>query len=255
MYIEKLFEFFQTALKIKGDKMKIIGVTGKSGAGKTTFASFLGERKNVGVIHIDNIMNNIKEEKFKSQIKGRTKSNAPILLSSKVRMFLSSYKIPFKIYMAIKRKMMKSKIENQIKEFKREGKDAVIIEGVHLPYLVDSKLFSKTIYVRRSYIDRKRALRKRENLSKRDIIERDLPYKRKLSTTNEKDFDYVIENNLGKEELKAASNKIYDEIVGIKTFDERYRILSNPLPYLKNIVITVNKTAKNNIIKRSYNDK
>ena len=45
--------------------MIVIGVTGKSGAGKTTFADFLGERRNVGVIHLDDTINGVKEDKFK----------------------------------------------------------------------------------------------------------------------------------------------------------------------------------------------
>lgn len=40
--------------------MIYIGVTGKPGAGKTTFSNFWAEKSNVGVIHVDERVNEIK---------------------------------------------------------------------------------------------------------------------------------------------------------------------------------------------------
>ena len=44
--------------------MKLIGVTGKGGAGKTTFANLFETKENIGVIHIDDIVNEFKDQKF-----------------------------------------------------------------------------------------------------------------------------------------------------------------------------------------------
>ena len=46
--------------------MKLIGVTGKSGAGKTTFSDYLKENsKDIEVIHIDDLLRDIKLKYFK----------------------------------------------------------------------------------------------------------------------------------------------------------------------------------------------
>ena len=39
--------------------MKLIGVTGKAGSGKTTFSNMLAEKDNIGVIHVDDILKQI----------------------------------------------------------------------------------------------------------------------------------------------------------------------------------------------------
>ena len=50
--------------------MKLIGVTGKSGAGKTTFSNYLKENsKDIEVIHIDDLLRDIKLKYFKFLMK------------------------------------------------------------------------------------------------------------------------------------------------------------------------------------------
>lgn len=223
--------------------MKIIGITGKSGAGKTSLANFFDERPNVGVIHLDNILNGIKEDKFQNQITDKKLDNRPVLLSSNLRYFINNHKILFKIFMGIKKAILKKPLQEEIRKFKGEGKDAVIIEGIHLTHMTDPKIFNSIIFVRRPYRKREKALLKREGITKMEMIERDLPFKKQYTTCNLQKFDYVIENQYGEEELKAASEKIYDEVVGIKTFDERYVVKNIGNGSFKNIVKAVKKTA------------
>ncbi len=45
--------------------MIYIGVTGKSGAGKTTFSNFWSTKSNVGVIHFDDLVDDVKKKYFK----------------------------------------------------------------------------------------------------------------------------------------------------------------------------------------------
>ena len=45
--------------------MKLIGIMGNAGSGKTTFTEHLDKRKNVGVIHVDNLVGNIKRKYWK----------------------------------------------------------------------------------------------------------------------------------------------------------------------------------------------
>ena len=70
--------------------MIVIGVTGKSGAGKTTFTDYLGERKNVGVIHLDDMVNRVKEDRFQKQIRKRNKNNDPVLLPSNLHAVINN---------------------------------------------------------------------------------------------------------------------------------------------------------------------
>lgn len=206
--------------------MIVIGVTGKSGAGKTTFTDFLGERKNVGVIHLDDMVNNVKEDSFQKQIRKRNKNNEPVLLPSNLHAIINNNRLVFRTFCRIKKHFLKDRIAAEIKRFKAEGKDAVVIESCYLTDLVDKKLFNKMICVKRPFKKRVQAVMERENESesKVDMVTRDMPYKRRISSVKESDFDYIIMNTNGKEELKNASEKIYDEVVGIKTFDELIRV-------------------------------
>lgn len=223
--------------------MKIIGVTGKSGAGKTTLTDFLGERSNVGVIHLDDIFTNIKETKFRNHIKGRNKNNSPKILSHRLRFAIANNRLLFKISMFSKRMLMKKKIEEQIKQFKSKGKDAVVIEGVHLKDMTNYRMYDKVIYIRRPYAAREKDLLERDGISKLEILERDLPYRRKFSTEDWKNFDYIVDNVEGTEELRAISQRMYNEIVGMKTFDDRYAVtIDRLMPMSKNLTRGFRKT-------------
>lgn len=44
--------------------MKLIGITGKAGAGKTTLSDMIAKHQNVGVIHVDELLKKVKKEKM-----------------------------------------------------------------------------------------------------------------------------------------------------------------------------------------------
>lgn len=222
--------------------MKIIGITGMSGAGKTSLADCFDERLNVGVVHLDDILNGIKEDKFKNNIKEKKSDNKPVLLSTNIRYFINNNKFLFRIFMSLKKAMLREPIKEEIKKFKAEGKDAVIIEGIHLTHMIDPKIFNSIVFVRRPYKKRKQALIDRDSISKKEFIGRDLPFRKRYTEYNLQNFDYVIDNEYGKEELKAASEKIYDEVVGVKTFDERYVVKNVGNNSFRNIVKAMKKT-------------
>ena len=98
--------------------MRIIGVTGMSGAGKTTFSNLLGERKNVGVIHLDELVDGIKDDKFKDNLYGRSKNDAPVLLPLKVHEVINNNKFLFRAFSFVKKQMIKDKLAEEIKRFK-----------------------------------------------------------------------------------------------------------------------------------------
>ena len=50
--------------------MKLIGITGKAGSGKTTFSEIMERNHDdVGVIHVDDLVNNVKLKYFKFLMK------------------------------------------------------------------------------------------------------------------------------------------------------------------------------------------
>lgn len=204
--------------------MRIIGVTGMSGAGKTTFSNLLGERKNVGVIHLDELVDGIKDDKFKNNLHGRSKNDAPVLLPLKVHEVINNNKFLFRAFSFVKKQMLKDKIAEEIKRFKACGKDAVVIDSCFLTDLVDKKLFDSIVCLKRPYHMRLQAVMDREKGEKIDMVSRDMPYKKKITKARRCDYDYIVINTLGIEELRGASEKIYDEVVGIKTFDEQIRV-------------------------------
>ena len=217
--------------------MIVIGVTGKSGAGKTTFTDYLGERKNVGVIHLDDMVNRVKEASFQKQIRKRNNNNDPVLLPSNLHAVINNNRFIFRTFCRIKKHFLKDRIADEIKRFKAEGKDAVVIESCYLTDFVDRKIFNKIICVKRPFKKRVQAVmeREQESESKIDMVTRDMPYKRRISSVKESDFDYVILNTNGKDELKNASEKIYDEVVGIQTFDEWIKVDKGIKPRVKKI--------------------
>ena len=54
--------------------MKLIGVMGNSGSGKTTFTEYLETKPSVGVVHVDLITADIKKKYFKPFLQPREKN-------------------------------------------------------------------------------------------------------------------------------------------------------------------------------------
>ena len=54
--------------------MKLIGVMGNSGSGKTTFTEYLGTKPSVGVIHVDQLTGEVKKKYFRPFLQGADKN-------------------------------------------------------------------------------------------------------------------------------------------------------------------------------------
>ena len=128
------------------------------------------------------------------------------------------------IFSLVKKHMLKDKIAEEIQRYKACGKDAVVIDSCFLTDLVDKKLFDSIVCLKRPYHMRLQAVMEREKDEKIDMVSRDMPYKKKIAKARRSDYDYIVINTLGIDELRGASERIYDEVVGIKTFDEQIRV-------------------------------
>ena len=91
--------------------MKLIGVTGNAGAGKTTFARCLEEKDTVGIIHVDSIVGEFKKrflrlflQPKKYNLSRSTRENPKI--KNKIRMFVYRNKKMFLIFIFLRNKIL-----------------------------------------------------------------------------------------------------------------------------------------------------
>lgn len=218
--------------------MKLIGILGSSGSGKTTFTEYLEKKPSVGVVHVDLITADIKKKYFKSFLQSKDKNTTEnTIVSPKiktgVRTLFYKNKFAFNLFINIRNKLIEKQMENQIREFKNKGKKLVIIEDWALP--THKKLcrrLDKIYAIKRNLITRRRALKERDNLSTREVKLDDIPYSLKYIQIPEKSDFSTIYNDGSIQDLYKKAEELYKSFE-ILTFDERYSVrgkenLKNP---------------------------
>lgn len=209
--------------------MKVIGVTGRSGSGKSTFSDYLGKKENVGVIHVDDLVGQAKKKYFKAfTTKGKYhndssgEKNNPVI-NTKIKTILYKNKYFFKMLMSLRAFLVKKPILRKLEGFKKEGKSLVIIDDWALCFQSKDVLDRiNTIYVtERKSLKRRIGLVSRDNMSLREVTIGDIPFALKYVKYPS---EYIrINNDSTKEELFAKAKKVYQEYIP-PTFDERYKI-------------------------------
>lgn len=201
--------------------MKLIGVTGKAGSGKTTFSNILAEKTNMGVIHVDDIITKIKLKYFKLFM-NKNKDGEKIKVNSNFKNIVYRNKILFSLFMKFRAKLIERPLELEIERVQSEGKKFIIIDDIFIKYQKRFKDLSKIIVLERPYALRKEALQQRDNLTKDEIVTYDSAhfygnYKEIIKTKNvEKVF-----NTGSKEDLKEKAENIYKKyFISMK---ERYK--------------------------------
>lgn len=194
--------------------MKLIGITGKSGAGKTTLANIFAKNKNVGVIHVDELMEKVKEKKL-SKIMDKNEDGTPLSIKKNIRKILYGNKHIFLMYIKCKGLFLNKKIKRQIRQYEEQGKKAVVIECVHLKYFPIFKQLDRRILVQRPYIERQKSVLQRDkdkNMDKEIFSMWDLPYKRSYYKEDIGSYDYNITNKT-KTQLEELAQRIYNELI------------------------------------------
>lgn len=201
--------------------MKLIGVTGKSGAGKTTFSNMLAEKSNIGVIHIDEILTEIKLKYFKLFMKNNNKGEK-IKVDSKLKIFIYKNKLLFNTFMKIRARLIKKPLEERIKSLQASGKEYALIDDVFIKHLNVYKDLSKIFIIERPYAVRKEALKERDDLTKEEIVANDIAhYKGNYKEIVLKNNIEKIENNGTEKELRIKANNIYTK--HFVTFKDKYK--------------------------------
>ena len=76
--------------------MKLIGITGKAGAGKTTISNIIAQNNNVGVIHVDDVLKDVKLKYLKLFMDTDNKGEKT-KVNGKLKMLLFRNKILFNL--------------------------------------------------------------------------------------------------------------------------------------------------------------
>lgn len=204
---------------------------GNSGSGKTTFSNSLSSKKSVGIIHVDDFVGEVKKKYFKLFLQPKeknsteqTKNNPKIKVGAKA--FFYKHQFTFNSLMKLRSLLVMPKIEKQIKKFKKDGKELVLIDDWVLP--THKKLCKKLdhIYVlERKYLDRRRSYQERDALSTKEVKISDLPYALGLIKIPNTENVSRISNNGSIDDLYSSAIEVYSKYVE-PTFDERYKIES-----------------------------
>lgn len=207
--------------------MKLIGVMGNGGSGKTTFTGHLEKRANIGVIHIDDLVGEVKKKYFKMFLQAKENNTtentqANPKLKSGAKKFFYRNKLAFNFLMAVRSKLIEKDLSKKIEEFERNGKDLVVIDDWALS--THKKLYNKLnrIYtVERPYLSRRKGIQERDALTTDEAKVYDLPYALGFLKRAEGENTEVITNSGTIKELQDRADLEYERLVGF-TFDEKY---------------------------------
>ena len=191
--------------------MKVIGITGKSGSGKTTFASLLAKKLNCKHIDVDQIGHealyrsevlDVLYEKFGTEILDENgnldrKKMGDIVFTQRHKMKeLSDITWGF--------------MQQQLNHILSQDDDTVVLEWILLPHSRYWKMCDSKILVKSDDIVRKNRVMARDNISEEYFNKRDsasIDY-------SDVQFDYIFENDYQEQTMNRMLNRLSEQYIG-----------------------------------------
>ncbi len=236
--------------------MKLIGVTGRSGAGKTTFSCMLAAHDSVGLIHVDDLVGDVKYKYFKRFLKrdennqieklaGSTMQPDNPKLTNESKRFFYGNKYAFNFLMWLRSRLISKSLNERIESFRQDGKKAVVIDDWVLDTHKDLyKKLDRIFYIERSFEGRHEGLIERDDLDREEIKIADMPYALKLVTKPNDERVITVLNKGTLQDLATRAENEYKKL-NIQTFDEKYCVrIGNQKTELQRLLETLQKTAK-----------
>jgi len=193
--------------------MKIIGITGKSGSGKTTFASLLAKKLNCEHIDIDKIGHQaLYEPEILSRLCDTFGNNILDETGHLDRKKLGNIVFTKKEKMDELTDITWEYMQQQLDLILSQNHDFIILDWILLP---NTKYFEKcdfNILISSNDIQRKNKILERDNISEEYFEKRDsasIDY----SPFN---FDFKFENNYDNETINAVILNINNQLIGGK---------------------------------------
>lgn len=191
--------------------MKLIGITGKAGAGKTTISNIIAQNNNVGVIHVDDVLKDVKLKYLKLFMDTDNKGEKT-KVNGKLKMLLFRNKILFNLIMKFRTLLVRKRIDGKIKELQDAGKDIILIDDIYIKFLHIYNDLDRLFIIERSYVDRKEALKKRDNLTLQEVVASDIAHFKGVykDASKGKNVQKVF-NNGTRESLIEKAKEIYEK--------------------------------------------
>lgn len=193
--------------------MKLIGITGKTGSGKSTIGKTLADKLNCKYIDIDKIGHEATSnitiskrlcEKFGQDILDENNN----IDRKKLGNIVFSNKDKMQILTNLTWNYMQNKLDIIIS--KKE--DSYILDWALLPLVKYFDMCNIKILITSNDVKRKEKIIKRDNISKEYLEKREL---NSLDYSKFK-FDFIFQNDYSSEKLKSIIDTIYNEIKSLR---------------------------------------
>ena len=114
--------------------------------------------------------------------------------------------------MKFRARLLKKRIDGKIKELQDNGKDTIIIDDIFIKFLHIYNYLDRIFVVERNYVERKEALKQRDNLTLQDVVASDIAhFKGVYKEVSKGNNVEKIFNNGSRELLTEKAKEIYEK--------------------------------------------